>query len=172
MTSVYPHPIDINTEIPNVVKNGLVYDYYLNGSQDYIYNIVYHTHPLLISRFLNNEHFRISSTDIDYVQLIVNSNVISTIRNDDRKDPVFNTGTISPEANLKIEFLNGDPIVTGLLNGNIILRIVYWREPVTPFYVTYNRGNSSQLCWGTPSAITNEGYRLTYCSGGFKNIFH
>ena len=160
--SRFPDPTNVSVETQTPVKNGLVYDMTFIKGKDYIYNIEVHSHPLLVDRNIFQEHYRVSNTDIDYVQLIVDNTVISTITNSERREPTPNIGIMPPIYTQYIDFFNGDPILSNLLNGTITLRFVFWREPITPFWVTYKRADSSQLCWGSPSVKTDNGCTLTY----------
>ena len=91
-----------------------------------------------------------------------------TITNNNRVDPTPSIGTMPPVYTQNVDFFNGDPILSNLLTGDITLRFVFWREPITPFWVTYKRADSSQLCWGTPSVHTHNGLTLSYRWGGLR----
>lgn len=160
--SRFPNPINISVETQTPEKNGFVYDMTFLKGNDYIYDIELHSHPLLVDRSDFQEHYRMSNTDVDYVQLLVDNNVIDTISNNNRVDPIPFIGKMPPVYTQTIDFFKGDPILSSLLTGDITLRFVFWREPVTPFWVTYKKADSSQLCWGMPSVQTSGGHTLNY----------
>jgi hypothetical protein len=108
---------------------------------DYLYNINFHTHPLLIGRDGDMDQYRLSTSDVDYVQMIVDGDVVSTLRNTYREDPVINRNQIGGVYTIKPEFFQGDPIVTKLLDNDPTMRVVFWRQPRAPYWITYKTAN-------------------------------
>lgn len=131
-------------EPTSVSPDGLVYDYVIPTlSSDYIYNIKFHTHPLLIERTGEIDHYRLTAADVDYTQLLVGSSPVSTMPNYNRDEPVTHYSKMSGIWTADIDPTPGDPIAVGLLNGDITIRIVFWRRPVAPFWLTYTRANAA-----------------------------
>lgn len=120
-----------------------VYDFaLLSEGTDYIYNISFRTHPLLLGREGFIDHYRLSAADIDYAQILVNGEPVSTIYNSVRNEPVCFQNQMSGIFSVEnMPFFNGDPIVTGLLVRDPVLRVVFWREPVAPFWITFTLAN-------------------------------
>lgn len=173
--STFPHhPVSHNVQhryqVPIKVSE-TVYDFVLaSEGADYVYNVSFHTHPLLLERIGFTDHYRLSAADIDYVQILVDGHPVSTISNTYRDEPVClqsQMGGIYSVEN--IAFFNGDPIATALLNNDIVLRVVFWRAPVAPFWITftlansvYYFGNFSWNSWAISQVQAYDGQQLIY----------
>jgi hypothetical protein len=159
----------LSTRIPS---NQSVVDVplYSEGA-DYLYNIMFHTHPLLMARNGDMDHYRLSSADVDCVQLIVNGQVVSTIPNYFRNEPIVHRTQINGIYSTNTDFFNGDPIATGLLNGDLVMRVVFWREPVAPFWITYQLADaqyhmcSSYSWWAQYRTRAFDGKHMIYSCG-------
>jgi len=114
----------------------------LTDASDHIYDITFDCHPLLIDRQDNTDIYRVSVSDVECVQLIVDGRVISTLPNY-CKDNIYGN-RVSPICSTKVDFLSGNPIEASLLDRIAVMRVTFWREPVTPFWITYKTGNSLQ----------------------------
>lgn len=124
---------------------GLVHDYIIESvNYKYVYDLLFNTHPLLLERSGDIDHYRLSTSDIDYIQVIHKNTIVSTIPNYLRDEPVVHHSQIPGIHATVIDPFKGDPIVTGLLDGDITLRIVFWRSPIAPFWITYRCTNSVQ----------------------------
>jgi len=117
------------------------------------------------------DRYRLSAADADYAQLLVRNRItqeyrsVCTIPNTYRDEPVVHPSQMSGIYSADIDFFHGDPIFTGLLEHDPILRVVFWREPVAPFWITYNLGDSHCGKWSQmpgPLVQTYEGQSLTY----------
>jgi len=147
----------------------LICDYTLiSHGSDYIYNINFHTHPLLIGRDGDIDHYRLSSSDVDYIQIIIDGFVVSSIRNIYREEPIINRNRINGIYTSSADFFNNDPIVTGLLTNDPIIRIVFWRMPVAPFWFSYDVAMASHL--SRLNVKSHDGNTLSYCNGSLRKI--
>lgn len=154
----------------------LVYEIPLNTKANYIYDLQFQTHPLLLERSTHTastspltfartvDRYRLTSADIDYVQLVIDGRAVSTLTNYYRDEPTVNSTEINGIHSVSTEFLGGDPIITGLLNTIPVMRIVFWRKPVAPFWLSYRNGVGGTLrplalssTWSGQSALSTHG---------------
>lgn len=175
-----PHPYSVKRryQLPTKVNN-TTYDFPLYGEgHDYLYHILFNTHPLLINRVRDVDRYRLSTADIDYAQLIVNNCIVSTIRNyNSRGEVEVHPSEIGGVFSNHIDFSPNNPIPVGLLDCHPVLRVVFWREPLAPVWISYTLANSSTWfkdCYGRPFRIydvwSNEGQVLRYQNGTVKNV--
>jgi len=147
-----PHSIGTRCQVPNKISD-TVYEFPLVcEGHDYLWNLTLCTHPLLLNRSGNIDRYRLSTADADYVQLLVKNRVtqdyrsVCTIPNTYYDEPVVHPNQIGGVYSEDIDFFHGEPIITALLDHDPILRVVFWREPVAPFWITYKLGDSPTPC--------------------------
>jgi hypothetical protein len=128
------NPISAGKQFPiRIQSDSAIFDFHLYSA----YDIVFHTYPLLIGREGEMDQFRLAVADIDYVQLIVDGIVISTVPNYHREEPIMHRSQINGVYSVPVDFL--------YKNGNRprpqtgVMRVVFWREPLAPFWITYDR---------------------------------
>lgn len=143
-----PHSIGTRYQVPNKISD-TVYEFPLiSEGHDYLWNLCFRTHPLLLDRSGNIDRYRLSAADADYAQLLVSNRLtheyrsVCTIPNTYHDEPVVTSSQMGGIYSADIDFFHGEPIVTALLDHDPILRVVFWREPVAPFWITYNLGDS------------------------------
>lgn len=167
----FPDPIrdSVMLHFP-IQSEHVIYDFPLSSySADYVYNIEFHTHPLLLGRTGDMEHFRLTAADVDYVQLLVDGKAVSTVYNYYRDEPVVHRTQMAGIYSATTNFLCGDPIVTGFLHNDPVMRVVFWRKPVAPWWITYQTGNApfplgNMQCHGCRTHST-DGLHLNYQLG-------
>lgn len=143
----------------------------LRANDDYIFDIQFHTHPVLIERDAHMDIFRSAACDVDYVALIIDGETVATLNNESRSD-LFDYSRQTPGIISKhIEFFQGDPIVLGALRygTSVILRVVFWRPPLCPFWITWNAGNvqpHERYTFQNPIYVTDStGQAVSYQGG-------
>jgi hypothetical protein len=146
------------------------YDFNIETTDDYISNINFHTHPVLIDRTAGIDQYRHASMDVDYVSLYINDVCISTLNNYERKDIFDNDRSVSSIITTAIIFFHNEPIFNGALRygSNIVIRIGFWRTPIAPFWITWDGHNNTygRYAFNNPIYVTNhEGQHLTYYNG-------
>ena len=145
-----------------------VYDFVLPRYSDYLYSICFHCHPLLIDRYSNGaDRYRLTAADVEYVQLLFNDQPIITRYNGYRDEPFVYPHQIDALWTAPVEFFRDTPLVTAALNGEVKLRIVFWRQPVTPFWLTFTLGYVANK-YTIPNRIVADAYdgrEMHYCWG-------
>ena len=94
-------------------------------------NITFHTQPLLVARNGIYDQYRLPAADVDYMQLIVDGVVVSTIPNYARDDLILPTGT---DCTYSVPV--PVPVPVPMYYG-AQLRIVFWRPPISAFWLSY-----------------------------------
>ena len=147
------------------------YDYVLPRYADYLSSLCFHCHPLLIERGIVDGHvtdrYRLSAADVEYVQLIFDDQPILTRFNTNREEVVCHPHEIDAIWCAPIEFFRDAPLVTQALRGTIKLRIGFWREPVSPFWLSYTLGYVANKYY-IPHRIMVDSYngrQMLYCWG-------
>lgn len=147
------------------------YDFILPKHADYLYSLNFHCHPLLTDRGIVYydvvDRYRLSAADVDYVQLRLNNQPVITRSNNSRNEPVCYPYQMEPVWTAPINFFREAPLITCALRDEIKLRIGFWREPVTPFWISFTLGyvlNKYEI----PNHIvvdTYDGHQMNYSWG-------
>jgi hypothetical protein len=106
-----------------------VFDFALHP---YCSNIVFNTQPLLVSRSAGTDQYRLAAADVDYMQLIVDGVIVATIPNYVREEQLVPTGCEPSIYSVQVPVPPPMPMYYGAQ-----LRVVFWRPPVSPFWLSY-----------------------------------
>ena len=102
-----------------------------------ISNLSLNCHPLLISKCDNLWQTRTSAYDIETITLYVNTVQIESIINFVRDETCLRPPeTINDIHIVPLEFTNIKPLNLDL-NSSILIRVKFWREPLSPLWLTY-----------------------------------
>lgn len=184
MTLPYPYQQHQELKFPGNISDHSWYDFRLDkahhdehqpfklrANDDYVFDIQFHTHPVLIGRNTHTDVFRSAVCDVEYVALIVDDEVIATLHNGERSD-IFDHSRQTPGIiSEDIDFFRGDPIVLGALRygTSVVLRMVFWRPPMCPFWITWKVGNvqpHERYTFQNPIYVTDcAGHALSYQGG-------
>lgn len=139
---------------------------------NYIYNIEFVTHPLLIDKDTTSglEQYHVSSSLVDSVDMLINNQVVARLPNYEHEDPVVSTGTAPAIHRVPCDFFRGLPIVTGLLNYDPVVRINFTSPPQTPYLITYQQ-SYTPIESEHRDVRTYSGQRMRYMMGTLKNIY-
>ena len=120
------------------IRDKTVYEYALPTTGQYVSDLKLHCHPLVIDGTLPlgqpNYKLRLSLHDIESVDYLSDNILLYQIKNYNQSEPT-NINLINPDYSVNLDFFNDTKIITAALNP-VILRIVFWREPVTPLWLT------------------------------------
>ena len=106
-----------------------VFDFALHP---YCSGITFNTTPLLVARLGGADQYRLAAADVDYMQLIVDGVVVATIPNGVRDDQILPSYYEQSTYSVPVPVPSPTPMYFGAQ-----LRIVFWRPPVSPFWLTY-----------------------------------
>jgi hypothetical protein len=157
-------------------RSGATYfDFALPRHADYLYSIKFHCHPLLTDRNIMYgdvvDRYRLAAADVDYVQLRLNDLPIITRTNNSRNEPVCYPHQMEAIWSAPIDFFRESPLITCALRDEVKLRIGFWREPATPFWITYTLGYVANK-YEIPNHIvvdTYDGHQMNYSWGCLLN---
>lgn len=141
---------------------------------NFIHNINFVTHPLLIDKDHERglERYHVASSLVDSIDLLINNKVVATLPNYEREDPIVSAGTAPAIHRVPCDFFRGSPIVTGLLSWDPVLRINFTELPQTPYSITYNLDYSTIQAQADHLTLrTYTGQRMRYMMGTLKNIY-
>lgn len=129
--------------LDKICDRGNNHAFRLQTGDDYVFDIQFNTHPVLIDRNVHTDIFRTAVCDVDYINLIVDGEVVATLYNGSRNDLYDYSREVPGIVSESIDFFNGDPVIIGALHHGteVTLRIVFWRPPICPFWITWNAGN-------------------------------
>jgi hypothetical protein len=120
------------------IQDKTVYEYALPTSGQYVSDLKLHCHPLIIDRSAPigqpNYKLRLSINDIESVDYLSDNILLYQIQNFNKIEPI-NLDPINPDYSTDLDFFNDTKIITSALNP-VTLRINFWREPVTPLWLT------------------------------------
>ena len=140
----------------------------------YLHNIYFHTHPLLLNRQGDYDHYRLSTGDVNTISLIIDNQVIAIMANGLRYEPVLHRSQIGGVYSSLVDFFYGQPLITGALkeHSEIKLRITFWREPVSPFWLSYEIGytHRASLLRQTITVPVFDGSTRTYNWGMLSSM--
>jgi hypothetical protein len=115
------------------VREKTVHEYTLPIGGQFVSDLKLHCHPLVIDGpFLYT--LRLSVHDIDTAEYVCDNIVLYQIKNVNRSEPE-NISQIPPDYSVGLDFFNTPKIITGALMP-VTLRLTFWREPVTPLWLT------------------------------------
>lgn len=131
----------------------MAYDFQLySRNSSTISDIMFHTHPLLLERSGDIDRYRLATADVDRMELLVDDRVVSTIPNYYRDTPVMHYSQMSGIYSVNVEPFQSDHIYRELLSSDPVLRVYFWREPISPVWITFcinaclnDLGTSSRL---------------------------
>jgi hypothetical protein len=131
-------------------------------SAQYLYNICFHTYPLLLARSGDYDHYRIMAYDVSSVDFIIDNRLLFTVINNDHEDRVLHRAQINGIYSASMDFFNGYPIITEALDFSreIKIRMTFWREPAAPFWLSYEIGYIYGPTWSLKQPI-----RVIACDG-------
>ena len=120
------------TLYPNV-REKTVYEFTLPTGGQFVSDLKLHCHPLVIDGPFRYT-LRLSIHDIDTVDYISDNIVLYQIKNANHSEPE-NINQIPPDYSVDLDFCNSSKIITGALRP-VLLRLTFWRAPVTPLWLT------------------------------------
>lgn len=132
MTSLFSEPKSLTYDFQ--------FPYPMNVS---ISDITLNCHPLLIAKCDNLWQTRTPAYDIETITLYVNTTEIESIINFVRDESCFRPPeTINDVHRVSLDFTNIKPLnlalaLTLTLNSSILIRVKFWREPLSPIWLTY-----------------------------------
>ncbi len=80
---------------------------------------------------------RLPLHDIEATTLFIDEHPVDTVVNYERSEQVIQA-PVPAQYDIPILFNGGIPLS---LNGNIKVRIIFWRQPISPFFITLNQSN-------------------------------
>ena len=119
------------------IRDKTVYEYALPTTGQFVSDLKLHCHPLVIDGAMPfgtpNYKLRLSVHDIESVDYISDNILLYQIKNGNQSEPVI--PLINPDYSVDLDFFNDTKIITTALNP-VTVRIIFWREPVTPLWLT------------------------------------
>ena len=123
-----------NTLEPTILTP-LLHEYALPSTGQFITDLRFHTHPLVINvNFLQGYTVRLATHDIEKVEFVIDQQVIYTAENAQRDD-VSGLTLVEPVHTVPLLFYGDNRLVTAALPP-VKLRVTFWRAPVTPLGLT------------------------------------